>query len=154
MKTATKPGMSEAAVLAEIKQKAGILFDVELDRQNTGGAYNASGQYVSYGKAGNSDLTGMTGPSWGRLAGLKLDIECKAEFWRPPRPPRAGRLPGKLRKRWEAQLHRIRTTNANGGFGFWTDHSSHCFEVLKLLKTGGYRIVIDRHEEVSLVPID
>lgn len=158
MKTRTRrpkplrPGMPESRVMMGVVQAARF-FDVELDRQNTGAMKNESGRLVRFGVKGNSDLTGMTGPTWGRLAGLKVDVECKKEHWKPPRPPKPGRLPGKLRLRWEAQLDRLRRTNANGGFGFWTDDPEHAFEVFRLLKEGGHRIEIGEDEEVWLVPI-
>ena len=147
-----KPGMPESRVLVGVMQ-ACAFYDVEIARQNTGAMRNAQGRLVRFGIKGNSDLTGMTGRSWGERAGLKIDIEVKKEGWKPPRPPKPGKLPGKLRLRWEAQLARLRATNANGGIGFWTDDPAHAFEVLRLLKSGEcVAVEIGEDELCWLVP--
>lgn len=144
------PGRTEAQVMAAVHQ-ACWLMGAEVDRQNTGGMTNASGRYVAFGVAGNSDLCGMTNQSWGPLAGRVVMVECKREFFRPPRPPKPGKPKSDHRARWERQLERLRRTNANGGFGFWTDDLEHCLEVLRLLKAG-YTIDIGDDEHVWLTP--
>lgn len=144
------PGRTEAQVMAGVID-ACRLMDVDIERQNTGGMCNAKGRYVAFGRAGNSDLTGMTGRSWGRLAGRKVDVELKKEFFRPPPKPKPGKLPTDHRARWERQLERLRKTNNLGGFGFWSDDPEHALEVLRLLKAG-YAIDIGDDEHVTLVP--
>jgi|GEM_PF-2255023 len=134
--------LPESTVLSAVADVCRLL-GVEIERQNTGGRTNDRGQYVPFGRPGNSDLTGMTGPAWGERKGLKVDIECKREGFEPRR------CYGKARERWEKQLDRLRRTNANGGFGFWADSPEHAMEVLRLLKTG-YRVRIDDDED-SLV---
>lgn len=143
-------GRTESQVMAGVID-ACRLMDVDVERQNTGGMANARGQYIAFGRRGNSDLAGMTGRSWGAAAGRVVHIETKREFFRPPRPPRPGKLPSDHRDRWERQLARLRRTNSNGGYGFWTDDPEHCFEVLRLLRAG-YTVEIGDDELVWLWP--
>lgn len=138
-----KVGMPESRVLKGVIE-ACAFWDVKVDRQNTGGAYNSQGRYVAYGVAGNSDLTGRTKASWGPLAGRVVNIECKREHYDPRR------VYGKGRERWLKQLAVLRETNADGGYGFWTDDPQHAFEVLRLLREG-YRVEIGDDEHVYLI---
>lgn len=124
----------------------GVLQVLRLDvnRQNTGGMFNAKGQYVPFGVAGNSDVTGMFPQGWGWASGRKLDIEIKREGFDPKR------CYGKARERWEKQLARLRQTNLNGGVGLWTDDAIWLRDVLILIRDRGIRVRIgaDEHPEL------
>lgn len=110
------------------------LWGVDADRQNTGGVYTPTGQYVRYGAPGNSDLTGMihNGPGRGR----KLDIEVKRPGFDPTR------VRSSDRDRWARQLARLRKTNANGGYGVWVSDPAQMVRVLEGINRG-LRIAID-----------
>lgn len=111
-----KTTRTEGEVLAAILDAVDVL-GIELDRQNTGGAYlpgkGGKEQLVRYGKRGNSDLTGMIvhGPNKGK----KLDVEVKAEGFDP------ARTSGEARERFDRQLARLQRTNDQGGIAFWCD---------------------------------
>jgi len=149
-----KPGMPESRVVMGTMQAAALWF-VELNRQNTGGFVNENGQYVAFGKRGNSDTTGMTTRAWGDWAGRKVDIECKREFWMPPKPPKPGKRPSKSRLKWERQLNRLKTTNANGGFGFWVDCPAQAAETLRMLfQREAVGIEFRDDDEYELIPAE
>ena len=118
-----KTGRTERQVLAQVIEAARML-GVDLDRQNTGAAVNPKGRLVMFGKAGNSDLTGMV-PD-----GRKLDVEVKEEGWDP------AKARGKTAERWERQLARLQRTNAQGGVGFWTDDVGHFLAVMRQVLAG------------------
>lgn len=109
--------------MAQVIAAARIL-GLDLDRQNTGGLTDSRGQYVPFGRPGNSDLTGML-PD-----GRKLDVEVKREGWIP------AKASGKDAARWARQLDRLQRTNAQGGVGFWTDDSAHFLLVMRLVLDG------------------
>ena len=118
-----KSGRTERQVLAQVLEAAAML-GLDLDRQNTGGATNAKGRLVMFGKPGNSDLTGML-PD-----GRKLDVEVKREGFDP------AKARGETAKRWDKQLARLQRTNAQGGVGFWTDDSAHFLTVMREVLAG------------------
>ncbi|MDG3003264.1 hypothetical protein [Paludisphaera mucosa] len=130
-----KPGMPESRVLMGSLQ-ACRFWCIDVKRQNTGGMMNDKGRYVAFGVKGDSDIAGTTEAVWGPLRGRTVHIECKREGWKPPRPPKSGKVAGPARLRWEAQVARLRKTNANGGYGFWSDDPEYTFRVLELLRRG------------------
>jgi hypothetical protein len=90
-------------------------FGVFWWRQNTGGLYNASGQYVAFGEPGASDLAGVL-PGTGRF----LAVECK----------RSGKRPT------PEQIDYLNRVNEAGGCGLWTDDARHLFAALPFLLEG------------------
>ncbi len=133
-----KPGRTEAQVLEQVLQALAI-YGIDADRQNTGGMLNPKGQYVPFGRPGNSDVTGMIPGAWGDASGRKLDIEVKREGFDPRK------VRGKARERWERQLARLRRTNENGGYAAWVTDAAHVIKVLEGIKAG-YRVVIGEDE--------
>jgi len=87
----------EAQVLRGVVQ-ACLARGVPIRRQNTG-AMMVEGRFVRFGKAGNSDLTGIV------PGGRRLDVEVK----RPGRRPTP------------QQIAYLQEVNRFGGVGLWTD---------------------------------
>lgn len=143
------PPPAEAEVQRSILASA-PLWGVILRRQNTGAAVNPRGRLVRYGEKGASDLIGMTGPTWGPLAGRVLAIEVKKGRWKPPRKPKPGKAISEKRAHWERQLARLREVNANGGYGFWTDDVDECDEIVGMLREG-WRVELRADEQVTMV---
>jgi hypothetical protein len=124
----------EADVLRQVLE-ALSLFGVDVARQNTGAFLNPQGQLVRCGQPGNADVSGMltTGPGRGR----KVDVEVKRPGFDPRRPGNAA-----ARQRWARQLARLRRTNAQGGYGWWTTDARQVTQVLRRINDG-WRVVID-----------
>lgn len=110
-------------------------YGVELDRQNVGGAYSATGQYVRFNRPGDTDLAGMI--TCGIARGKRLEIEVKRQGFNPERVHGI-----KARKHWAEQLARMRRTNAQGGYAFWVTDSLQAIHVLKRIQQG-WRVEID-----------
>lgn len=126
--------ITETQIMAQILT-ALPWYGVEIDRQNVGGGYNSSGQYVRFGRSGDADLAGMI--TWGCAKGKRLEIEVK----RPGFSPEKVYGP-KARKHWAEQLQRMRRTNAQGGYAFWVTDSLQAIAVLKRIHQG-WRVEID-----------
>lgn len=84
---------------------------VALERQNTGGCYNARGRYVAFSAPGSSDFTGCI--AVGPHRGKRIDLEIKREDF----DPRKAR--GENRERFRRQLARLEELNRSGGIGLW-----------------------------------
>lgn len=113
------------------------MFNVDVDRQNTGGCTNPKGQYIAFGKRGNSDITGMI--PW--RSGCKFDLEIKRFGFRPNKL-RGGK---RERIRFDAQIARLRRTNEGGGVGLWIDDAAVLPHVFQRLKEG-WRVEIGEDE--------
>lgn len=129
------PAATETQVLQQVLD-ALLLFGLDVDRQNTGGFYNDKGQFIRCGEPGNSDLTGMltSGPGKGK----KVDVEIKKPGFNPQK------LRGGQREqaRWDAQLARLRRTNAQGGYGFWVTSPEEAIATIERINQG-WRVQID-----------
>jgi hypothetical protein len=110
-------------------------YGVEIDRQNVGGGYSASGQYVRFGRSGDADLAGMI--TWGPARGKRLEIEVKRPGFNPEKVHGV-----KARKHWEEQLERMRRMNAQGGYAFWVTDSLQAIHVLRRIHDG-WRVEMD-----------
>lgn len=128
-------GRSEAEVSREVMQALALFAgQIDIDRQNTGGGHNASGQYVAFGRPGNADMSGMVcvGPHRGK----KFDLEIKRESFNPRR------LRGAKRDHFLRQLDRLRRTNDNGGIGLWVRSAENLLYALPRILAGA-RVVFD-----------
>jgi hypothetical protein len=124
----------EIDVLRQVLE-ALLLFGVDVDRQNTAAFFNPQGQFVRCGQPGDSDISGMLVSGPGR--GKKIDIEVKRPNFDPKRPGNAV-----ARERWQRQLARLRRTNEQGGYGWWTTDPRQVTRVLQKINEG-WRIVFD-----------
>jgi hypothetical protein len=128
---AYKPGLTEAQVMEGVRE-ALAMFGLDVDRQNTAGAYNPKGQLVMCGKRGNSDWSGMIPAGWGDASGRKIDIEVKREDFDPTRLK-----PGsEKREHFERQLARLKKTCDNGGYGFWVVDARQVVHALSRIREG------------------
>ncbi len=135
MKKPPPPGLTEAQVLADCL-KVLKLYGIDHERQNTGGVFNDSGQYVRFGRPGNPDITGIL-PAWfGVAAGRRIDVEVKRSCWRPPR------VGTKAREHWDRQRTRLMATNEAGGYGFVITDAAAMPMILEGIRSG-CRIVFD-----------
>jgi hypothetical protein len=128
-----RPGPTETQVVQQVLD-ALLIFGVDVDRQNTGGCYDERGQFVRFGKAGNSDISGMLVAGPGR--GKKIDVEVKRPGFDPTK------LQGQKQEHFKRQLARLRRTNEQGGFGFWITDASQAIRTLERINQG-WRVVID-----------
>jgi hypothetical protein len=128
------PSPTETQIMAQVVQLL-TSYGVELDRQNTGGTYNDNGQYVPFGRPGNTDLAGMLTSGPGR--GKRLEIEIKREGFDPTKVSGV-----KAKAHWARQVARMNRTNAQGGYAFWCTDASQALHVLKRINDG-WRVVLD-----------
>jgi len=106
---ASLPKQSEAAVQrAVLKMLAARerLGQLVADRRNTGGMTDGKGQFLRFGKPGDSDIIGTL------RGGRTFAIEVKREGWKPPKPG-----PSAAWKHWKRQLDRLTRINRVGGLG-------------------------------------
>lgn len=142
---------SESVVQAgTLKNCRSLLGEEHVERQNTGGMYDATGRFVRFGRKGNSDVRGFFPAGWGEASGRTLAIECKKGGWKPPKPAKPGARKGKDRLRWESQAARLRTINAAGGYGFWVNEKNAVIDVLLKIKQG-WRVELGADDEVLLI---
>jgi len=127
-----------------------------VERRNTGGMYDPRGQFVRYGRKGNSDILCQIPAGWGAASGKTLVIECKrGDFkpYRPIKPPAPGKPAkpkSKDRIRWESQVARMRQCNDNGGYGFWVNEKNGVIDILLKIKAG-WRVELDSNDYVRLI---
>lgn len=152
------PKQSEAEVQrGTLKMCRSLLGKDNVERRNTGGMYDPRGQFVRYGRKGNSDILCQTPGTWGAASGKTVVIECKAggfKPYRPVKPPKPGEAPkpkSKDRVRWETQVKRMRQCNANGGYGFWVNEKNAVVDVLLKIKAG-WRVDLDDGDYVVMIP--
>jgi hypothetical protein len=128
-KVKSPKGKPECQVTRECLQVLELFAGViEVERQNTGGMYNAEGQYIPFGRPGNTDYLGQVvrGP-W---RGARLDLEFKREFFDPRRAR------GKQRTRFLAQRDRMERTNRGGGIGLWVSAAEQLLAALPKILAG------------------
>jgi hypothetical protein len=123
------PGLTESQVMEGVREALAI-FGLDVARQNTGGATNAKGRLVTFGRPGNSDWSGMIPAGWGPASGRKIDIEVKRESFDP------GRLRGEKRAHFDRQLSRLKTTCENGGYGLWCNDARQVVHALTRIRDG------------------
>lgn len=120
------------------------LFGVDAERQNTGAAVNPKGRLVMFGAPGNADITGVFPAHFGPAAGKHFDCEVKAEAFNPRK------CYGEMRKRFNRQLARLRTTNEAGGYGWWTQDAGEIPQILTRIREGA-RIIIDEDDYPTIL---
>ena len=77
-------------------------------------------------------------------------IECKHGDWKPYRPAKPGAARSEGRERWDKQAARIRTVNANGGYGLWVNERNAIIDYLLKIKAG-WRVELDENDYVRLI---
>lgn len=146
------PVQSEAVVQSgTLKNCRSLLGKENVERRNTGGMYDARGQFVRYGRKGNSDILCQTPGDWGAASGKTVVIECKRGDFKPFRPHKPGKPKSKDRIRWKTQVKRMRQCNANGGYGFWVAEKNAVIDILLKIKAG-WRVDLDENDYVRLIP--
>ena len=108
------------------------MFGLDMQRQNTGGAYypdgNGGQRYVQFGEVGNCDWTGMH-PRDGR----RIDVEIKRPGERPT----------------PDQLARMLSINAKGGVALWVWDARQLLHALgRVLE--GWRVEMDERGNYSV----
>ena len=107
-----------------------VLYGVEAERRNVGACKNPNGQLVTFGRPGDSDLTGIFPAHFGPAAGKRFDLEVKKEGFDP------SRCYGAARRRFDAQLARLRRINECGGYGWWTSDPADVVQFLGRIREG------------------
>jgi hypothetical protein len=101
---------------------------IVLERQNTGGFTNTSGQYVAFNRPGAADFSGFfrAGPR----AGYRFELELKREGFDPRK------VRGRQRDRFRLQLARLMRLNEAGGVGLWVSDAAQILEALPKILAG------------------
>lgn len=106
--------------------EAAAMFGVELKRRNVGAFANPKGQMVRCGDPGDGDYYAVL-PD-----GRHMDCEIKREGFD------ANKLSGKAREHFDAQLSKLRETNARGGIGFLVTDVAEFITVMRIVLRGGW----------------
>jgi hypothetical protein len=126
-----KTTRTEAEVTRECMQVLDLFRGaIVLERQNTGGAYNASGQYVAFNRPGAADFSGFFAAGAGTRAGSRFELELKREGFDPRRAR------GKSRDRFRLQFERLRRLNEAGGVGLWCRSAEDLLDALPKILAG------------------
>jgi hypothetical protein len=124
-----KTTRTEAEVTRECLRVLDYFRDaIVVERQNTGGCYNASGQYVAFNRPGAADFSGVVviGPWRGR----RFELELKRENFDPRRAR------SKQRDRFLLQVGRLRRLNESGGIGLWSSDAAQLLDALPKILAG------------------